>query len=190
MGKKTIKGGIDQENFKLEHINLHTLLNTLPDLVWLKDINGKYLFCNPKFERFFGRKESDILGKSDFDFFDKELALFFREKDKAALEANASLTNIEWITYADDGHQELVETIKTPMYGSNDRLIGVLGIARDITKWHNAEESLKESESKYRLLFEGNPMPMWIYDISTLHFLEINQAAINHYGYTKDEFLS
>ena len=190
MGKKTIKGSSAPENFKLEHINLRILLKTIPDLVWLKDIDGKFLFCNPKFERYIGSKESDILGKSEFDFIDEELALFYHKNDMAAIEANASLINIEWLTYADDGHQELVETIKTPMYCSNGKLIGVLGIARDITERYRAEESLKERESNYRQFFEGNPMPMWIIDLSTLSFLEINQAAITHYGYTKDEFLS
>ncbi|MBI9036724.1 MAG: response regulator [Bacteroidales bacterium] len=52
------------------------------------------------------------------------------------------------------------------------------------------KKELIESESKYRLLFENNPQPIWIYDIETLKFLEVNKAAIDHYGYSKDEFLS
>ena len=55
---------------------------------------------------------------------------------------------------------------------------------------HQAEKSLKESEIKYRILFADNPQPMFIYDIETLKFLEVNQSAIQHYGYTRDEFLS
>lgn len=53
-----------------------------------------------------------------------------------------------------------------------------------------AEAALRESEETYRLLFESNPMPMWVYDIETLAFLAVNQAAISHYGYSREEFLS
>ena len=89
-----------------ERKRLRTLIETIPDLVCLKDTDGKYLLCNPKYERYFGVKESDIIGKSDFDFVPSELAQFFRQKDKEALDANQPLTYIEWITYADDGHCE------------------------------------------------------------------------------------
>lgn len=54
----------------------------------------------------------------------------------------------------------------------------------------NKKRELVESESNYRLLFENNPQPMWIYDIETLNFLEVNIAAVNYYGYSKEEFLS
>jgi PAS domain S-box-containing protein len=53
-----------------------------------------------------------------------------------------------------------------------------------------AVEALRESEARYRLLFERNPQPMWVYDLDTLAFLAVNQAAIRHYGYSRDEFLS
>jgi len=54
----------------------------------------------------------------------------------------------------------------------------------------HVQESLSESEEKYQYMFDNNPQPMWIYDMETLAFLEINNAAINHYGYTREEFLS
>jgi len=53
-----------------------------------------------------------------------------------------------------------------------------------------SEKERKQSEEKYRIMFADNPQPMWIYDLETLDFLEINDAAIHHYGYSKEEFLS
>lgn len=119
---------------------LRFVLETIPDLVWVKDPEGVYISCNQKFERFFGAPEKDIIGKTDYDFVDKELADFFREKDKAVMEAGKPLTNEETVTYADDGHEEILETIKTPLRDSKGELIGVLGIARDITARKQAEE--------------------------------------------------
>jgi diguanylate cyclase (GGDEF)-like protein/PAS domain S-box-containing protein len=136
--------------------NLRTLLNSIPDLVWLKDSNGIYMLCNPPFERFFGAKEEAIVGKSDYDFVDKELADFFRENDSSAMHNNGLSINEEWVTFADDGHSAFLETIKTPMYDEKGTLIGILGIARDITKRHKAEAHLSLVSQSYAALSQCN----------------------------------
>ena len=129
--------------------NLRTIINTIPDLIWLKDMNGIYLKCNPSFERFFGAKENEIIGKTDYDFVDRDLANFFRDHDQKALEAEKPSINEEWLTFAEDGYHGLFETIKTPMQDSNSKLIGVLGIARDITARKNAEKEKIDLERKF-----------------------------------------
>jgi PAS domain S-box-containing protein len=121
-----------------------TLVKTIPDLVWLKDIHGVYLSCNHTFERLFGAREADIVGKTDYDFTDKEQADFFREHDRKALEEDGPSVNEEWLTFAADGHSGLFETIKTPMRDAEGHLLGVLGIARDITeRKHAADEKAR-----------------------------------------------
>ncbi len=70
------------------------------------------------------------------------------------------------------------------------RIENIGGQLTTAIKRRQAEEALLESEAKYRLLFEDNPLPMWIYDLETLDFLQVNNAAIQHYGYSVDEFLS
>ncbi|MFB0935879.1 MAG: EAL domain-containing protein [Propionivibrio sp.] len=121
----------------------HTLVRAIPDLVWLKDADGVYLSCNPRFERFFGAFEKDIVGKTDYDFVDKDLADYFRENDKRAMEKGGPSVNEEWITFADDGHRELLETTKTPMFDAHGRLIGVLGVGHDITERSEHANQLK-----------------------------------------------
>ena len=125
---------------------LRSLIQTLPDLVWLKDANGIYLSCNKKFERLYGAKESEIIGKTDYDFVNKELADSFRKHDKAAMAAGKATMNEEEIIFADDGHKEIVETIKTPMLAQDGSLIGVLGIARDVTERKLQEEVIRRTQ--------------------------------------------
>jgi PAS domain S-box-containing protein len=122
--------------------HLRTLVNTIPNLIWLKDTEGIYLATNPMFERFLGAKASEIMGKTDYDFVGRELADFFREHDRKAMRADGPSVNEEWITFADSGQRALLETTKTPMKDSSGRLIGVLGIGRDITLARQAEREL------------------------------------------------
>lgn len=122
------------------------LIETIPDLIWLKDVAGVYLLCNKRFEQFFGAREADIVGKTDYDFVSRELADFFREHDRRAMEAGRPSSNVEWITLDSDGHRALLNTIKTPMYDADGKLLGVLGIGRDITEHHKLEEQLLHSQ--------------------------------------------
>lgn len=137
-----------EENLENERSHLATLVATIPDLVWLKDVNGVYLACNTRFERLYGAAAQDIIGKTDYDFVDKELADFFREHDRKAIAAGGPSINEEWLTFADDGHRELVETIKSPMFDRTGTLIGVLGIARDITTLKQTQEALHQSTNR------------------------------------------
>jgi diguanylate cyclase (GGDEF)-like protein/PAS domain S-box-containing protein len=66
----------------------------------------------------------------------------------------------------------------------------VLGVTMDVTAQKAAEAALQESKNQFQLLFFSNPLPMWVYDRETLAFLEVNAAAITHYGFTRDEFLA
>jgi PAS domain S-box-containing protein len=134
---------------------MHALLHTIPDLVWLKDANGVYLSGNPRFEKFFGAREAEIRGKTDHDFVPAELADFFRESDRAAIAAGAPRVNEEWVSFASDGHRELLEIIKAPVYDERGGLLGVLGIARDITQRKQAEARLREQEAFFRLIAEN-----------------------------------
>ncbi|MBI1751615.1 MAG: PAS domain-containing protein [Acidobacteria bacterium] len=113
---------------------LNTLIHAIPDLVWLKDPQGVYLGCNRAFERLFGAPEAEIIGKTDYDFVDKELADFFRDQDRKAIAAGATRENKERVTLAETGQEVVLETLKTPMYDGHGVLIGVLGIGRDITE--------------------------------------------------------
>lgn len=172
-----------EEKLKKSEARLRTLIDTLPDLIWLKDPEGIYLQCNRRFEDFFGAKEADIVGKSDYDYMGKEDADFFRMHDRNAVAAGKPTMNEELITFA-DGHKEMLETIKTPVYEEDGNLLGVLGIGRNISRRKETEKSLRESEKRFRLLFQNLSSGFALHEIITdkegkavdYRFLEVNPA--------------
>jgi len=167
-----------------EKLKLQTLVQTLPDLIWLKDLQGAYRFCNRRFEAFFGTPEAEILGKTDYDYVDKDLADLFREHDRLAMEANGPSMNEEWVTFASDGHRALLETIKTPMKDASGRTIGVLGIARDVTQNRSDQERLR----KLSKAIEQSPVMVVITDRNgTIEY--VNPRFTERTGFTSEEVM-
>ncbi|WP_165917780.1 MULTISPECIES: PAS domain S-box protein [Methylomonas] len=130
-----------------------TLIKAMPDMVWLKDPNGVYLLCNPSFEPLCGATEEQVVGKTDYDFVNKELADFFRERDFTAVAAGKPCLNKEWLTTADGKRTALYETIKTPVNTSDGKLLGILGVARDITEAYRIQLQLQERIKERQCLF-------------------------------------
>ena len=81
------------------------------------------------------------------------------------------------------------EWYNSALYNEAGKLVSVLSLVLDVTVATRIEEALRKSEAQYRLLFESNPQPMWVYDLATLRFLAVNDAAVRHYGYSRAEFL-
>lgn len=176
------------EALRLNMAHLRSLIESIPDLVWLKDVEGVYLFCNRRFERFFGATESEIVGKTDYDFVEEELADFFRKHDYAAMKAGKPTINEETVTYKDDGHTEELETIKTPIFDDKGSLIGVLGIARDITRRKQVADDLKESEIRYRALHNASFGAIAFHEKGVI--LDCNQGLAEISGHSKEELVS
>ncbi|MBL6980535.1 MAG: PAS domain S-box protein, partial [Anaerolineales bacterium] len=84
----------------------------------------------------------------------------------------------------------LADITNTPIHDEKGQLIGIVGVSRDITRRKKIELVLRENEERYRTLFESNPHPMWVYELESLAFLAVNDAAIHQYGYSRAEFLS
>jgi two-component system, sensor histidine kinase and response regulator len=177
------------EMYAKEKAQLRTLIDTLPDLIWLKDPQGVYLACNHRFEQFFGAREQEIVGKTDYDFVDKALADSFRANDRAAMKNNGPSVNEEEIPFASDGHRELLITTKMPMRTATGNLIGVLGIGHDITEIRNKELAQRESEELYRTAFLTSIDAVNINRLEDGLYLEVNDAFFDIVGYRRDEAL-
>lgn len=140
----------------LERKQARALLDAIPDLVWLKDDQGVYQACNPRFEALVGMPEAAVQGKTDFDFFPPEVAEAYRALDQEVMKTGQLNRNEEWATFASDGRTILAETIKTPIFDDAGQMLGVLGIARDITARHHAREALRQSEANLKAIFNHN----------------------------------
>lgn len=171
-----------------QRLRLRTLVQTIPDLIWLKDAEGVYLSCNPQFERFFGAREAEIVGKTDYDFVDAELADFFRQKDREAMEAGRPSVNEEWIAYADTGERVLLETIKAPMRDEAGRLIGVMGIARDISERKHAADALQRQKDFMAQVLDTDPNLIFVKNADG-RFIWANQAMAEACGTTVQELI-
>ncbi|MFN4119353.1 PAS domain-containing protein, partial [Acidovorax sp.] len=123
--------------------HLARVVNAMPDMVFLKDVNGVYLSVNPVFERFAGRPERHIVGCNDYDLTSPAQADQFRKYDQRAMQAWQPLVYEETLTFAEDGYQGQFETIKTPIRDMNGRVTGVLGVCRDITDRKRAEQEIE-----------------------------------------------
>ena len=118
---------------------MRNIIDSVPDLMFYKDLKGRYVLSNRRYNEFFG---VDPVGKNDLEIFDKETAEFFQQKDREALSRKGGATNEEWVHGA-DGTTMLIETKKTPIYDPQGELLGVFGLSRDITELKKAQENLE-----------------------------------------------
>lgn len=176
------------KELSLSKAQLRILVDTIPDLVWLKDPDGVYLGCNLTFERFLGAKEDSIIGKTDYDLVDKEFADFFRKHDRKAIEKDGILINEDWLTFSDNGYYGLFETIRTPMRNADGTMIGVLGIARDISERKQAEKKLLNSEQKWRNILINTPQIGISLDPEA-HITFVNEQFLKLTGWEKKEII-
>lgn len=132
---------------------LKALVQTIPDLIWLKDPDGVYLAANPVTERFMGLATESLVGRTDYDFFPRELADVLRRKDIETALAGRPQMICEKVPMG-DGRMATLETIKTAAYDMEGRLLGVLGVARDVSERIRTEEELRSYREHLESLVE------------------------------------
>jgi PAS domain S-box-containing protein len=146
---------------------LHSLLQSIPDPVWMKDVHGRFLACNHGVERLFNTQEKDIIGKDDYDFFEPEQAEFYRNKDRSSVDADHVRMNEELWIFRDNGEEALMETRKVPVKNEDGTLLGTIGVARDITERKRIEEQLKKNETSLNKAQNIAKIGSWELDIKS-----------------------
>jgi PAS domain S-box-containing protein len=145
-----------EEELRADKEKYRTLVENLPQKIFHKDKNSVYISCNQNYARDLKIKSDEIAGKTDYDFYPKELAEKYRTDDKRIMKAG-KIEDIEE-KYIQDGEERFVHTVKTPIKDEKGNVIGILGIFWDITERKRAEEELankvKELE-KITKIMEG-----------------------------------
>ncbi|HEX7566634.1 MAG TPA: PAS domain S-box protein, partial [Bradyrhizobium sp.] len=159
------------------------------EAVFMTDPDGTITYVNPAFEKTYGFSKAEAVGQNPrilkSGVLTPERYRYFWE----SILAKKTLVG-ELINKAKDGRLLDIEGSTNPILDEAGEITGFLSLQRDVTARTKAEQVLHESEEQYRLLFESNPHPMWVYDLETLAFLAVNAAAIHHYGYAREEFLN
>lgn len=183
----------EQERFQLwereqaARNQITKILESITDAFFALDTEWRFTYLNQQAERLLQRKREELLGQCLWDEFpDAVTSLFDKEYHRAAteqvsveFEAFYPPLNTWFFVHAYPGEQGL-----SVYFEDISDAFGELRLRKQ------AEETLRSSEERYRLLFESNPHPMWVNDIETLAILAVNEAAIKHYGYSREEFLA
>jgi len=160
-----------EEDLRHSEALYHSLVETLPQNIFRKDIHGCFTFANQQFCKTLGLPLEEIVGKTDYDFFPSEMAAKFQKDDREILERGRTLETVEE-NQPPGKSKSYVQVVKTPLRGGYGQIIGLQGIFWDITAQKMAEErvrqaqgSLRESEALYHSLVDTMPQCIFRKDI-------------------------
>ena len=137
-----------EEALRASESKYRTLIENVPQKIFLKDRNSVYISCNENYAQDLKIKPDEISGRTDYEFYPKELAEQYRADDKRTVEKGKTEEFEE--KYIQNGQEVWVNTIKTPVKDEKDNLIGILGIFRDITERKRAEQEMAALQEQLR----------------------------------------
>jgi PAS domain S-box-containing protein len=138
-------------------------MENLPGLAWIKDLQGRYVYVNQSAERAFEIPRPSLYGKTDAQLFPAETAQLFRDNDQRAVASGEGIQTVESLQQQDGIHQSIVS--KFPIRGSDGAPALIGGVAFDITAWKLAEQSMRESEARFRTFATNAPAAIFIKDL-------------------------
>ncbi|HXF67692.1 MAG TPA: PAS domain S-box protein [Burkholderiales bacterium] len=185
-----------EEAIARERALLRTIIDALPDYIFVKDRDGRFLLANEPWLRARGMKLEEIVGKTVYDVFPREMAQSMAEQDEKVVATGEPLLDHETMVAAKDAASgEAVYrwslTSKVPLRDATGAIIGTVGIARDITERQLAEQALRESEERFRAIFEqaGVGIALRAIEPRNPRWLRVNQRLADIFGYTQEEML-
>jgi PAS domain S-box-containing protein len=169
---------------------LSDIIENNESLLYVKNLKGEYLLVNKKWEKTTGVKRTSALGRKDREIFsskNEQNTRAIEENDEIVFKKGKVLFKEEELII--QGKKKFYESIKFPFKDKDGNLVGVAGISTEVTNRKIAELSLKESQERFKTIFEKNASPMYLFDPNSKEFVDVNRAAEKYYGYEKEFFL-
>lgn len=174
------------------NLRLHTLIQAIPDMVYFKDDQGRYLMANAAAEKFMGLMQGELDGKTDEELLPPDLVTYCKNSDKLVSEGHHPVPFEEHYTDV-NGEKKSLETIKAPIFDNRGNFIGLVGVSRDVTERKKTEEMVRESNTALQrqlsftnTLLKAIPMAVFYKDVEG-RYLGCNEEFEKLFGVTADD---
>ena len=161
---------------------LQNVLTTIPDHIWVKDLNGTYLTCNQTFAEHMGGSISDITGSKDSRWVTDAQDEYIRSMDNICLQSGQRVVMEEEFVSLANSRGELHEVVKTPMRDADGNIVGLLGMARNIQERKKAESYLRDTTEQLELAILGADLARWSHDLTQPKGYFIDEVACHMLG--------
>ena len=176
-----------EEKLEQERILLRTLIDSLPDRIYVMDIQGRKILSNiADWQASGGKRMEDVIGKTDLETYPPELAEKYMVITKSVIDSGKPIFNHGEPGLDSQGRQVWVLSSKVPLYNDRGNVTGLVGIGRDVTEHKQAEEKL----NLFRALVDQSNDAIEVIDVKTGRFLDFNDTACRDLGYSREELLS
>jgi len=175
-----------QKHILLERNMMSSLIDNVPDTIYFKNLESKFIRVNKAQAKLLGfDNPDDLIGKSDFDFFEHAQQAF--ESEQEIIRTGEPLINqIHKVIV--DGKETYLSDTKIPLCDSNGKCTGTVGITRDITEFKNAEINMLEHQSKFKALFDNAPLAIFRLD-KNMKVVEANNRFKKMFGYNDTDMV-
>ena len=173
----------EQQKHEKQRALMQAIFTASPDLMWFKDSKGRYLAANPRFESMLGKAQEDYIGHTLNELFPPEMAAHIAEADAVVAQIGLPLYTEDVLTFA-DGHTEVVEVVRTPVFNSAGEYQGILGVARDVTSRVKVARELRETQvaleqagERTQIMLDATPLCANFWDRSFTN-IDCNREAV------------
>ena len=176
-------------NWEVERFMLRAIINQLPELIYAKDTTGRFLAANDTVARDIGvERPEDLIGKTDFDLFPPDVARGFHDIEQKVIASGTPMIDMEVNRTDEAGAPKWLRTTKLPMRDDHGEIIGLIGVARDITERKRAELAWKAERALFRAMIDQVPDYLFVKDTAS-RFIVVNRAVAADLGLHPEDLI-